>query len=329
MQRLLLLGMPWVGQAIYVIAKLGVADALADGPVGSDELAAQVSAHPGALYRFCRAMTALELMEEHSDRRFSLTEGGHLLRTGAPGSFRHFAVVNGAEAFAAWAEVEHSVRTGEPAFERVHGMPHFDYLAQNPEANSDFNAMAGAGTTPRILADLDLSEARVIVDIGGSTGTTLSEVLRGNPQASGILQDLPNVVAEAPEVLRRYGVEDRCEIVGKSFFDGVPEGADVYLLCRVLHDWSDEDSLRLLDQVRSAMRPGARLVIVDQTIPDTPGFHPGKLTDLQMLVVLGGKERTVEEMTDLLDKSGFQVTGVRRPEVPGPGGETAIEAVAS
>jgi SAM-dependent methyltransferase len=324
----MLMSMPWVGQSIYVIAKLGVPDELGAGPVQIDELANRVGAHPDALYRFCRAMAALELFEEHEGRRFGLTEGGELLKTGAPGGLRHFAIVNGGESFRAWADVEYSVRTGKPAFELVFGVNHFDYLAAHPEASASFNAMAGPGTAPAVLDECDFSAATLIVDVGGSTGATISSVLQRYPQARGVLQDLPQAVADAGELLGREGVSDRCRVVAGSFFDSVPSGGDVYILSRVLHDWPDSDARRILAKVREAMRPDGRLVVADQVIPPGPGFHPGKLADLQMLVILGGRERSLDELRELLASSGFAVSQVHLPGA-GPRAETAVEAVAA
>jgi hypothetical protein len=325
-QRLMLMGLPWVGQAIYVIAKLGIPDQLKDGALEIGELANRVDADRDALYRFCRAVAAFDLLAEQPGRRFELTTGGRLLTSDASGGLRHFAIVNGEESFRAWADVEYSVRTGKPAFERIFGMSHFEYLGQNPEAAAAFNAMAGPGTVPSVLEHADLSEAQVIIDVGGGSGATIGALLRRYPDATGVLLDLPYAVADAPALLAEQGVAGRCEVIGGSFFDSVPAGGDRYLLSRVLHDWSDEDALKILAKVREAMKPESVLLVVDHMIPETPGFHPGKLADLQMLVVLGGKERTRLEVQDLLGMAGFAVTKVHEPG-PGPRAETALQAV--
>ncbi|MEU0274313.1 methyltransferase [Streptomyces sp. NPDC006307] len=325
--RTLLMGMPWVGQAVYAVAKVGVPDALAGGPLPVAELADRVGADADALFRFCRALESLGLLEITAGKEIGLAPGGHLLRSDAPGALRHFVIVNGEESFRAWAEVLHSLRTGRPAFEKVYGTGHFAYMAEHPEAAESFNAMAGSGTAPAVLERCDVADASVVADIGGATGVVLASVLARLPEARGILQDLPQAVADAPAVLRKEGVEERCEIVGASFFDQVATGADVYILCRVLHDWNDEDALRILSRVREAMRPDSRLVVVDNMIPATAGFHPGKLADLQMLVILGGKERTLGECKELLERAGFRTVAEHLPEGPGPRGESAVEAV--
>lgn len=326
LQRLLLMSLPWVCQSVYVAAKLGVADHLDDDePMPIAELAALTDADPGALYRFCRALAAIDVLVEHSGREFTLAPMGQMLRSDAPGDMRAFVIVNGEEPFRAWGDVLYSVRTGKSAFEHMFGMTHFEYLSQNAEANQVFHAMAGS--TPEVLEQCDLSDAGTIVDLGGGRGAVLASLLERYPQARGIVQDLPEAVVEAPEYLAQRGVADRCDVVGQSFFDGVPDSGDVYVLSRVVHDWSDDDARRLLRGVREQMPPGSRLLVVDQMTADVPGFHPGKFADLQMLVVLGGKERTIDELRVLLDDCGFAVTDVIPPAVPKPRAETAVWAI--
>jgi hypothetical protein len=319
---------PWAFQSLYVAAKLGLADLLADGSRSSDQLAESAGADPDALYRFCRALAGLGVFRELPDRVFALTATGAALRSDAPGGLRYFIIVNGEESFRAWADVMHSVRTGRPAFDHVFGMSHFDFLARERASSTAFNTMAGRGPAIEAVEGFDFSGDRVVVDVGGGMGGLLAHVLRGHPHLRGILLDTPAGVAEAPELLRRHGVADRTEVVGGSFFDAVPAGGDTYLLARVIHDWGDGDALKILARVREAMRPGARLLVIDKVIPAVDGFHPGKFADLQMLVVLGGRERTMDELTALLARGGFAVTGARFPEPDSHGGgaEATIEA---
>ena len=326
MQRLMLMSLPWVCQSVYVGAKLGIADHLDDDdPMPVADLAAVTDADPGALYRFCRALAAIDILVEHSGREFTLAPMGRVLRSDDPSGLRAFAIVNGEEPFRAWGDVMFSVRTGLSAFEHMFGMNHFEYLSQNAEANQVFHAMAGS--TPEVLEQCDLSGAGTIVDLGGGRGAVIASLLKRYPQARGVVQDLPEAVAEAPEHLAQHGVADRCEVIGRSFFDGVPAGGDVYVLSRVVHDWSDEAARRLLRIVHAQMNADASLLVVDQMTPDAPGFNPGKFADLQMLVVLGGKERTLEELRTLLGECGFQVTNILPPAVPKPRAETAVWAV--
>ncbi|MBT2383942.1 methyltransferase [Streptomyces sp. ISL-11] len=316
---------PWTFQSLYVTARLGLADLLADGPRTSDELAEVTASDPDALYRFCRAVAALGLFREHAGRVFELAPAGEAFRSGG---LAQFTMVNGAENFRSWADVMYSVRTGKPAFDQIYGMPAFAFLDRNEEARKVFHAMVGRGTVPPAVDSCDFSADSTVVDLGGSVGTLIAHVLRDRPGLRGVLQDLPTVVDEAPAVLAGHGVADRVEIVGRSFFDGVPAGGSTYVLSRVLHDWGDDDALRILHNVREAMTPDARLVVIDQVIPEGGGFHPGKFSDLQMLVVLGGRERTVEEFRGLLLRAGLKIREVRPPEETGdsPRTEAVIEA---
>jgi hypothetical protein len=319
---------PWAYQSLYVAAKLGLADALAHGPRSTDDLAAETNTHPGALYRFCRALEALGILREHPGRVFSTTAVGAALRSDAPRGLRHFIIVNGEESFRAWAEVMHTVRTGKPAFDHVYGVSHFDYLAKEAGASTSFNAMAKTGAPTETLDRCDFGGDQVVVDVGGGAGGLLAHVLQRNPHLKGILLDTPAGVTEAADLLASCNVLDRAEIKGGSFFDSVPSGGDSYLLSRVIHDWDDEDAVRILRSVRRAMPPGARLILIDKVIPEVAGFHPGKFSDLQMLVVLGGQERTLDELTTLLARAGFSVTDVSMPDVgpDAPWAEALIQA---
>lgn len=321
---------PWAFQSLYVAAKLGLADAVRQGPRPSDDLAEETGTHPGALYRFCRALAALGVLHEYPGRAFGTTPMGAALRSDAPRGLRHFIIVNGEESFRAWADVLHTVRTGEAAFDHVYGMSHFAYLAQESGASTSFNAMAGTGAPTQTVDRCDFGKDHVVVDVGGGAGGLLAHVLERYPQLKGILLDTPQGVAQAPGLLASREVLDRAEIRGGSFFDSVPTGGDSYILSRVIHDWNDEDALRILRTVREAMPSGARLILIDKVIPDVAGFHPGKFSDLQMLVVLGGQERTLDELTALLDRAGFRLTDTQMPEFgpEAPWAEALIQATA-
>ncbi|MEU7755580.1 methyltransferase [Micromonospora sp. NPDC049101] len=329
MLRLHLMGGPWIAQSIYVASTLGVADHLGDKPTPVTDLAKVCEAHEGALYRFCRTLAALGVLREHPDRAFSITPMGATLRSDAPRSLRWGTMLHGSETFRAWADVMHTVRTGRPAFEHVFGEPFFAYLETHPELNEIFNKTMGVtDSTPSVLDEYDFSGCEQVVDLGGGIGTLLAAVLRRQPTARGVLQDLPSCVTDAPAHLAEQGVRDRCEIVAASFFDSVPQGADTYLLSRVLHNWAEDEALRLLRSVRDAIRPDGRLIVIDHLLPTTDGFHPGVLADLHMLVVLGGQDRTEAEMRALLEQSGFRVNGVRTSQARvSPRTESLIEAL--
>ncbi|MBB5825910.1 methyltransferase [Micromonospora carbonacea] len=327
--RLHLMGGPWINQSLYVAASLGIADQLDAEPVPISYLAKACQANEDALFRFCRALAGLGVLKAHSGRAFSLTELGRALRSDVPNTLRWGIMLHGGETFRSWSDVLHTVRTGKPAFDHTFGTPFFDYLATHPEYNDIFHRTMGVtDRPPEVLGDYDFARSRVVADIGGGIGTLLATVLRAHPHLRGILQDLPEALRGAGENLTAYGVADRCEIVGASFFDSLPEGADTFVLSRVLHNWGDEQAVTLLTGVRDRIADGGRLLVVDHLLPDADGFHPALLADLQMLVVLGGKDRTEGELRALLAAAGFAVTAQwDGPVGTSPRVDSMIEAV--
>lgn len=296
-------------QALYVVAKLGLADHMTRDPIDCDQLASKVGADPRALFRVMRSLAALGVFTQDSSDRFGLTPVGQLLRTDNPESMRDVAVYFGEETYRAAAELLHTVKTGETAFNYVYGRGHFDYLADHPEASKTFNAFMtqSARRFGRPLEQVNLAGRRLIVDVGGGRGTILAHLLRTNPHLKGILYDLPHGVAEAGPFLTENGVADRCKIVTGSFFDYVPEGGDVYLLSRILHDWPDEKAQLILTNCRKAISHDGTLLIREAVIPEGDTASPGKQTDLQMLIMLGGTERSEPEWQQLLRKCKFEM----------------------
>ncbi len=316
----------WVSQAIYVAAKLGIADLLADGPVGSAELAAATDTDARSLHRVLRALASVGVFTEASPGHFALTPTAALLRTGTPNSMRALAIMYAEEHARAWGEVLHSVRTGRPAFEQVYGMGLFEYYAEHPESDRIFNeAMVGwtnqvAGA---VAGTYDFSPFGTVVDIAGGYGALLAAILRRNPNARGVLFDLPHVVAAAERELRAAGVANRCTCVGGDFFaTELPEG-DAYVLAQILHDWDDERSVAILKQCRRAMPDHGKLLVVEFVLPpgDEPSF--GKWLDLHMLMLNPGRERTAAEFDALFRASGFALARV----IPTPPGPSVVEAL--
>lgn len=322
---------PWIGQTIYVAASLGLADLLADGPMGVSELAKATESNEDALYRFCRALTALGMLSELPGRSFGLKPAGRVLASGAPGGFRDGVLLQSGAVFRAWSDVLHTVKTGKPAFDETFGMNYFEFLAAHPDEALVFNRAMGA-TMPAAIAALehyDFEGCSTVVDVGGGDGAMIASVLARHPEMRGVLQDLPETVQQAGPNLARAGVTDRCTLFGESFYDTVPPDGDVYVLARVLHDWSDENALKILRNVRAAMPPHARLVLVETILRPAEGDIRSVLADLLMLVILGGRERTQDEWSALLSSAGF---GIRRI-LDDPGGATTrghsvIEAIA-
>lgn len=317
----------WVSRILFVAAKLELTDRIAGGARSAAELAPETGTHAPSLHRLMRALAGLGVLTERGGQKFALTPLGEALRKDAPGSAHATVLTLGGQLFwRAWEEVLYSVETGKTAFEKVHGMPAFDYLARHPDEASLFSqTMVGihGGETPAVAAAYDFSAFRTIVDVGGATGNMLSAILARHAAPRGILFDLPHVVRDAPEFLKSRGVADRVTIESGSFFEGVPKGADAYVLSHVIHDWSEEQCLTILGHCRRAIAPNGRLLIVEMVIPpgDTP--HPGKLLDITMLVMPGGQERTPEEYRALLAKAGFRLDRV----VPTDSAVSIVDAV--
>ncbi|MBB4772393.1 methyltransferase [Actinomadura livida] len=298
-----------VSQAIFAVTELDVVEELVDGPADAARLAERTGADPDALRRFLRVLTAEGLFVEEPAGTFALTPMGALLRRDAPGSLRHFVTLMAGDAYQAWSAATHSLRTGEPAFDVVFGKPMFDWLSERPEASATFNA-AQAGLVDlrlRPLLERDWSGVATVVDVGGGNGRLLNMLLSRTPGLQGVLYDLPHVVEDDGLVLADADVRDRCQVVGGDFFRAVPEGGDVYVLAQILHDWDDARATEILRRCREAMPGHARLLILEQVVPDDAVPHPAKLLDLHMLVLLGGRERGEGAWRALLAAAGFEV----------------------
>ena len=317
----------WTSQVIYVAAKLGIPDILASGPQTSEALAATTGTHAPSLYRLLRAVSSLGVLEEDEGRRFSLTPLGTRLRSDIPGSMLAWAILLGEPWFRrAWDNLLHSIRTGNAAFEAVHGAEFWAYIERDPDANALFNKAMTSVAPIKANATVeayDFSGFGVVVDVGGGHGTLLAVILEGHPQIRGILFDLPHVVDGASAVLRAAGVADRCEIVGGSFFETVPGGGDAYILQTVIHDWDDEPSVRILQTCRRSMSKDAKLLLVEQVVPTGNEYHSSKFDDLNMLVFYRGRERTAGEFHGLLTTAGFTLSRI----VPTSAQWSVLEAV--
>ena len=246
----------YVSRAIHVVAKLGIADLLADGARGHDDLAKATGTHAPSLNRVLRLLASAGVFTEEEDGSFALTPIGACLRSGVPGSMRAAALLFGGITQQAWGDLLYSVETGEPAFRRVFGMDPFDYMAEHPDEAANFDA-AMADFTKHIAiavaAAYDFSPFRRIVDVGGGNGALLAGILKANPTLTGVLFDLPEVADRATAPMRELGLADRCEIVGGDFFKAVPAGGDAYLLKHVIHDWNDDRATAILRNCRRAM----------------------------------------------------------------------------
>lgn len=297
-----------ITQILYVAAKLGLADSLADGPKTVEELAAATGAYADALYRVLRALASIGVFEETAARRFALTPLAECLQTAHPESMRAQALFFGEDSYRSWAELMYSVMTGATAFEHVFGAAHFDYLAQHPEASAIFNrtmSESSRRSAAAITGAYDFSAAGTVVDVGGGQGMLIAAVLRANPALHGILFDQPHVVASAESILAEAGVADRCARIGGDFFASVPPGGGIYTLRHIIHDWDDERSITILRNCAQALAPGGKVVVVERVIEAGNEASWAKFLDLQMLVMNGGRERTAEEFHRLFTAAGL------------------------
>jgi hypothetical protein len=301
-------------QLLYVVAKLGIADLLHDGPKHSEELAQAVGAHPRTLYRVLRALASLGVFAEDEAQGFHLTPLAQLLRTDVPESLRALANFYGEEwIWHAEGALLYSVRTGKAAFHHVHGMSPFDYYRQHAEAAAGFNAAMtslSGHELAAIIAAYDFAGMATIVDVGGGQGALLAEILKTWPHVRGILFDLPAVVESAQPFLTAVGIAERCTCVAGDFFQRLPGGGDAYILKRVIHDWEDAQAAAMLTQCHRAMPAHSRLLLMERVIP--PGNTPsvGKLADMTMLVHYGALERTEAEFRGLLEAAGFTLVRI-------------------
>jgi hypothetical protein len=303
-----------VSNIIYVAAKLGVADQLASGPRAPAEVASSIGAHPQSLYRLMRTLASLGILTESAGQKFGLTPVGQALVSSAPGAARSTVLTLCGPLFAqAFEQLEHSVRTGETGFIKATGMNIFEALAQRPEEAQMFSeTMVGfhGSEPPAVAAAYDFSTLGTIVDVGGATGNMLAAILAQHPQPRGLLFDLPHVVTGAPALLEQHGVTSRVSLAGGDFFQSVPSGGDAYILSHIIHDWSEEQCLTILRNVRKAMSPSSKLLLVEFVLPSGDAPHPGKILDMVMLTLPGGTERTEPEYAALLAKAGFRLQRV-------------------
>ncbi len=316
-------------QSLYGAAKLGIADLLADGPKPVDELARAADAHAPGLYRVLRARASLGVFAEHDDRVFTLTPAAEALRSDIPNSLRDVAIFWGEDwHWEVWGKILYSVRTGKSAWAQLHGEQVFEYFEKNKAAGEIFNrAMSSFSTvaTQAVSEAYDFSGIDTLIDIAGGHGRLLAGVLEANPSMRGVLFDLPHVIEGAVKTNSETSVRDRLEFATGDFFASVPAGGDAYIMKHIIHDWDDERALTILRNIKQAMKPGGRVLVVEAVIADGNGQDFGKLLDIEMLVSPGGKERTAKEYEELFERAGLRMTRI----VPTKSPYSVIEAVAA
>lgn len=303
----------FLSSLVHAAASLGIADHLADGPRAAAEIAATGGYDPHALHRFLRTLSNFEIVTMDEAGRFRLTPLGEALKSNAPG-FTRSAVLTmaGPLGWKSWEHLEYSLRTGLPAANHAFGKPLFDMLAEDPEAARRFSETMIAvhgNEPPSVAAAYDFSTARTVVDVGGASGNMLAHILTTHAGPRGVLFDLPQATADAPALLKGRGVDDRVTIEHGSFFERVPAGGDIYLLSHIIHDWNDAQCHTILGNVRQAMTPASRLLLIELVLREdgAPGFGSA---DMVMMVFTGGAERTAREYESLLARANLKMTRV-------------------
>jgi ubiquinone/menaquinone biosynthesis C-methylase UbiE len=315
-------------QLLYVAAKLGIADVLADGPLPGPGIAARVGADPDLLTRVLRGLVLEGVLAEHPAGGFALTELGACLRVAVPGSMCGPVIARGELYYAAAGSLLQTLLDGGTAFEHAYGERFFDHLGRHPRHEAAFNAsMAGRAQQEAadVVATYDFSTLTRLVDVGGGRGVLAAAILRAAPHLQAELIDRPAAIDDARRYLREQGMAGRCACVAADFFDSLPDDADAYLLSRVLHDWDDDSAARILATVRAALPSHGKVLLVEALLPERAADRPAAIwMDLHMLVLFGARERTAAEYGRLLADAGLRVRDVL--PTPSPAGLSVIEA---
>ncbi len=310
----------WVGQAVSTAAILGVADAIGDASMPAGEIARKVGATEDGIYRLLRALVAQGLFRQPRPGEFALTPLGGLLRSDHPDSLRAWAIYNGETwHWRAWGELAHTVRTGETGMARATGAAFFGYLNAHPEAADTFDAAMAALSNARsraLIGALALDDAATVVDLGGGDGRLMHAALAVYPKLKGTVFDLPSVVERARSDEENTAFGERLDFAPGNFFESLPAGADAYLLKQVLHDWDDEHATKILRNCCEAMGARSRLLIIELVIEDSTAGAIAALSDLEMLALTGGRERTAADYRTLLERAGLCFRAVKRTLSP-------------
>lgn len=303
----------WVSRAVWAAAELGLADKLST-PRTADDLAKELNLHGRSLYRLMRALASVGVFHEHADGRFENTPVSATLKSDAPDSVRALARSElGASHYPAWGEILFSLQTGRPSFDKVYGMPVFEWFAKNPERSDVFNQSMSELTRtvePAVLEAYDFADCGTLVDVGGCFGSLLISILNKHKTLKGVVFDAPNVVEGAKAEIKKTELTDRLTTAAGDFFRAVPAGGDTYLMKHIIHDWTDEQCVTILKHCHAVMKPGSRVLILDQVIPGPNEASLGKFSDLIMLQLPGGLERTAAEFETLLQQSGFKLNRI-------------------
>jgi hypothetical protein len=316
-----------VSTALQLAVQLRIADLLADGPRSTADLARDCSVNEDPLYRVLRALASAGVFEEIESRRFRLNPAAAMLRSDVQGSLYDMARwISSPFHLRVYAEAMHSLKTGEPAAKKATGMDVFEYFSENPELSSIFNnAMTSfsAAVVPAALEAYDFSAIRVLVDVAGGHGGVLTGILERFPSMRGILCDLDHVLAGARKRIASIGMQDHVECVTVDIFAAVPEGGDAYVMKHIIHDWDDERAGTILRNIRKVLPKNGRVILLESVLAAGNAPDLGKLIDLEMLMMPGGRERTADEFRALFAANGYELTKI----VPTKSPLSVVEAV--
>ncbi|MDO0935386.1 methyltransferase [Streptomyces sp. DG2A-72] len=310
-------------QTLRTAVRLRVVELIGDQQRPAAEVAADAGAEPQPMTRLLRALASLGLLNEHTPDSFSVAPAGALLDSRRPDSLTSLVRLFTEPVIArAWEHLDDSVRTGDIAFDAVYGTDFFSHLAQHPELSAEFNAAMSqaAGASAAVLPGAyDFGRFTKVTDVGGGDGTLLAAVLDAHPRLTGVLYDTAEGLGQARKTLQQHGLMERCSLIAGDFFRSVPEGSDLYLIKSVLHDWTDEQAVTILSRCREVLPPGGRVLIVEPVLPEVVDTdaeaHAADggityLSDLNMLVNLGGRERTRKDFEEVCRRAGLSLTSV-------------------
>jgi hypothetical protein len=316
----------YVAGAVSCLAQLGIPDLIDSAPKSAEELAKKIGADPQALYRLMRATACVGVLSEGADGKFSQTPMSKVLRSDANPSLRALAIMGGREWHGrGWSELDHCVRTGKQAPEKIYGVSIFEYLKQNPAEAQIFNdAMTDLSTieSPAVADAYNFEGIRSIVDVGGGHGLLLATILKKNAHMKGTLYEMPHVLEGAKNGPLKP-IMDRCTFASGDMFSSVPAGADAYIMKYIIHDWPDDACVKILKACRKGVNSGGKLLVVDNVILPGNDFSPGKFLDLQMLIFPSGCERTEKQFRQLFAASGWQLSRI----IPTAAANSIVEGV--
>jgi hypothetical protein len=322
----------YLSRALDLVARLGVADLLADGPRDATELAQALDLHVPSLRRVLRLLASVGVFEEKEDGGFALSPMGELLRSDAPDSMRSAVqLFAGPGIQDSWNELEFCVRTGQPAFRRDSpDADAFTHMNEDPAQAALFDEAMAAFTKQTALvvaAMFDFSRFRVLMDVGGGNGALILGILNAFPELEGIVFEQPGAAERAEKQIALAGLSERCRAIAGSFFDEIPPGADACLLKHVIHDWDDERATEILQRCRAALPTDGTLLLVEGVYPEriegTLECRGAAANDVNMLVVSGGRQRSEAEFRELLSGAGFRLAKI----VPTPARVCILETV--